>query len=208
MFNLKEINKRVASCVDCQLWWNRKFFVQSYYPDNCKAIIVSDEILQSDELCGIPIKGTVFNRLFLAASRVTDEPGKMLERCGLTVILRCPAKNYEWRSLYQKDRSLEICKKHIKQELSIVAPRIMVLLGKSVAYTLLSYNEIGKNLDLSKPLQDVINKPVTVTHGKQKITVIVTHSSRNIIYNKLTIDDLITTMQLLKTAFENLDAKK
>ena len=165
---LDEIAEQVKSCQKCDLCQTRTNAVPGKGNPNAEIILVGEAPGRNEDKKGEPFVGSAGKRL----DEILLDVGIDRDDVYITNIVKCrppsnriPAKNEE-----------ESCLEYINEEISIINPKIVCVMGNTAYNTLLGGKEISKN------------------HGsfveKDGRTYFVTYHPAAPIYNQKLIDEL------------------
>ena len=135
--SLKEIQQNVIVCKKCDLCNDRKNAVPGKGNQNADIIFIGEAPGKNEDLHGEPFIG--------AAGKKLDQA---LENCGLskneiyiTNIVKCrPPKNR-----IPNDNEKIMCSDYLENEISIINPKIICLMGNTAYHSILQGKEISKN---------------------------------------------------------------
>jgi len=135
--SLKIIQEKVKTCKKCDLCDTRKNAVPGKGNQNADIIFVGEAPGKNEDLCGEPFIGTAGKRLDDALKNA----GLTRNSVYITNIVKCrPPKNRIPNDLEKK-----MCSNYLEDELTIINPKIICLLGNTVFYSILGGKEISKN---------------------------------------------------------------
>ncbi|MEY2461127.1 MAG: uracil-DNA glycosylase [Acidimicrobiaceae bacterium] len=147
----RELAGQAACCQNCDLWCNATQTVFGTGPVPADAMLVGEQPGDQEDLSGVPFVGP--------AGRVLDDG---LEEAGLDreqLYLTNAVKHFKWtprgkRRIHQKPNREEVqaCHPWLEAEVSLVSPRVVVLLGATAAQAVMGSSfrvtaERGKLLD-------------------------------------------------------------
>ena len=136
-FSLKIIQEEVKICQKCDLCITRKNAVPGKGNQNADIVFIGEAPGKSEDLCGEPFIGTAGKRLNDALENV----GLTRNHVYITNIVKCrPPKNR-----IPTDIEKIMCSNYLKNELAIIKPKIICLLGNTSYHSILGGNEISKN---------------------------------------------------------------
>ena len=135
--SLKIIQEKVKTCKKCDLCITRKNAVPGKGNQNAEVIFIGEAPGKSEDLCGEPFIGTAGKRLNDALENV----GLTRNGVYITNIVKCrPPKN---RIPTEVEKTM--CSNYLENELAIINPKIICLLGNTPFYSILGGKEISKN---------------------------------------------------------------
>ena len=136
-FSLKIIQEKVKICQKCDLCITRKNAVPGKGNQNADIVFIGEAPGKSEDLCGEPFIGTAGKRLNDALENV----GLTRNGVYITNIVKCrPPKN---RIPTEVEKTM--CSNYLENELAIINPKIICLLGNTPFYSILGGKEISKN---------------------------------------------------------------
>ena len=136
-FSLKIIREEVKICQKCDLCITRKNAVPGKGNQNADIVFIGEAPGKSEDLCGEPFIGTAGKRLNDALENV----GLTRNGVYITNIVKCrPPKN---RIPTEVEKTM--CSNYLENELAIINPKIICLLGNTPFYSILGGKEISKN---------------------------------------------------------------
>ena len=136
-FSLKIIREEVKICQKCDLCITRKNAVPGKGNQNADIVFIGEAPGKSEDLCGEPFIGTAGKRLNDALENV----GLTRNDVYITNIVKCrPPKN---RIPTEVEKTM--CSNYLENELAIINPKIICLLGNTPFYSILGGKEISKN---------------------------------------------------------------
>ena len=135
--SLKTIQRYVKTCKKCELCNTRNNAVPGIGNENADIVFIGEAPGKNEDLHGEPFIGT--------AGKILDNA---LENAGLTRrsvyitnIVKCrPPDNR-----VPNDTERSMCSNYLEEELRIINPKIICLLGNTPFYSILGGNEITKN---------------------------------------------------------------
>jgi len=136
-FSLKIIQEQVKICQKCDLCITRKNAVPGKGNQNADIVFIGEAPGKSEDLCGEPFIGTAGKRLNDALENV----GLTRNDVYITNIVKCrPPKNR-----IPTDVEKTMCGNYLENELAVINPKIICLLGNTPFYSILGGKEISKN---------------------------------------------------------------
>ena len=135
--SLKIIQEKVKTCTKCDLCNARKNAVPGKGNPNAEIVFIGEAPGKSEDLSGEPFIGTAGKRLNNALENV----GLTRNSVYITNIVKCrPPKNR-----IPNDLEKAMCSNYLEDELAIINPKIICLLGNTPYYSILGGKEISKN---------------------------------------------------------------
>ncbi len=154
---LREPTGPLATCRRCALWRNAKQAVAGTGPAHAAIMVLGEQPGEFENQHGEPFTG--------AAGQLLDA---VLARAGLertALYLTCAVKHYKWEIFDQQRvhrtpawREVEACEYWLEEELTRIAPRVVVTLGATALKAL-----TGPHINLSEYLGQ------TIAHGGRLI---------------------------------------
>ena len=136
-FSIKIIQDKIKICQKCDLCITRKNAVPGKGNQNADIVFIGEAPGKSEDLCGEPFIGTAGKRLNDALENV----GLTRNGVYITNIVKCrPPKN---RIPTEVEKTM--CSNYLENELAIINPKIICLLGNTPFYSILGGKEISKN---------------------------------------------------------------
>ena len=136
-FSLKMIQEKVKICQKCDLCITRKNAVPGKGNQNADIVFIGEAPGKSEDLNGEPFIGTAGKKLNDALENV----GLTRNSVYITNIVKCrPPKN---RVPTEVEKTM--CSNYLENELAIINPKIICLLGNTPFYSILGGKEISKN---------------------------------------------------------------
>lgn len=137
MAELDSVHSQVISCTKCDLCKTRTNAVPGKGNANAEIVFVGEAPGRSEDLRGEPFVGA-------AGKKLTD----MLEKAGLsresvyiTNVVKCRPPNN--RVPTEQERSM--CIEYLNNEISIINPKIICVMGNTASNSILGKGEITKN---------------------------------------------------------------
>ena len=135
--SLKIIQEKVKTCKKCDLCITRKNAVPGKGNQNADVIFIGEAPGKNEDLYGEPFIGTAGKRLDDALKNA----GLTRNSVYITNIVKCrPPKNR-----IPNDIEKVMCSNYLENELAIIKPKIICLLGNTSYHSILGGNEISKN---------------------------------------------------------------
>ena len=135
--SLKIIQEKVKTCEKCDLCITRKNAVPGKGNQNADVVFIGEAPGKNEDLHGEPFIGIAGKKLNDALENV----GLTRNSVYITNIVKCrPPKNRIPNDLEKK-----MCNNYLEDELAIINPKIICLLGSTAFYSILGGKEISKN---------------------------------------------------------------
>ena len=163
---LETIRQEVVKCTKCELSKTRIKSVPGKGNFKSDVIFVGEAPGKNEDLKGEPFIGIAGKKLSIAL----EEAGISREDIYITNIVKCrPPKN---RVPNTTERST--CQEYLKQEISIIKPKIICILGNTAFNSLLGGSEIikhrGKLVRKEKQLYFLTIHPAATIYNQELIT--------------------------------------
>ncbi len=134
---LDDVKNRVISCVNCSLSKSRTNAVPGIGNKNSDVIFVGEAPGRNEDLKGQPFVGTAGRIL----SETLTYAGFVRENVYITNVVKCrPPDN---RQPLTEERTA--CRPYLSEEIKIIKPKIICILGNTAYRSLLDGSEITKN---------------------------------------------------------------
>lgn len=165
---LKAIRQEVVECTKCELSKTRIKSVPGKGNFKSDVIFVGEAPGKNEDLNGEPFIGIAGKKLSIAL----EEAGILRDDVYITNIVKCrPPKN---RVPNTTERST--CQEYLKQEISIIKPKIICILGNTAFNSLLGGSEIikhrGRLVRKEKQLYFLTIHPAATIYNQELITVL------------------------------------
>ena len=134
---LKIIQEKVKTCKKCDLCDTRKNAVPGKGNQNADIVFIGEAPVKNEDLHGEPFIGTAGKKLNEALENV----GLTRNNVYITNIVKCRPPNNRIPSDIEKS----MCSNYLEDELAIINPKIICLLGNTPFYSILGGKEISKN---------------------------------------------------------------
>ncbi len=135
--SLTKIKKKVKTCKKCNLCITRKNAVPGKGNKNADIVFIGEAPGKSEDLHGEPFIGTAGKKL----DDALENTGLTRDSVYITNIVKCrPPKNR-----IPNDIEKTACSDYLKDEIAIINPKIICLLGNTPYYSILGGKEISKN---------------------------------------------------------------
>lgn len=134
---LDEIRNNVIACTLCELSKSRKNAVSGSGKANAEVIFIGEAPGHNEDLQGLPFVGT--------AGKILTEAllyaGFTREDVYITNVVKCRPPNNRRPNKHETDA----CRNHLRNELEVIRPKIVCILGNTAFGSLLDGNSITKN---------------------------------------------------------------
>ena len=135
--SLTAIQKKVKNCKKCDLCTGRKNAVPGKGNHNADIVFIGEAPGKNEDEYGEPFIGTAGKKLNNALKNAGLERSNVY----ITNIVKCrPPKNRT-----PNDIEKMMCSNYLEDELRIIKPKIICLLGNTSYHSILGGNEISKN---------------------------------------------------------------
>jgi uracil-DNA glycosylase len=165
---LETIKNQVISCTKCELCKSRKNAVPGKGSSNAEIVFIGEAPGRSEDLIGEPFVGSAGKRL----TEALDEAGLSRDAVYITNVVKCrPPDN---RVPNQKER--ETCRSYLEQELAILEPKIICVMGNTAYNSLLDGKDITKNrgkfLEKDGRLYFITIHPAATIYNQELVSVL------------------------------------
>ena len=165
---LEEIKQNVINCIKCDLCKTRTNSVPGKGNFQSDVIFVGEAPGRNEDKNGEPFVGVAGKKLSVAL----DEAGISRESIYITNVVKCrPPKN---RVPNTDERNT--CQEYLKQEISIIKPKIICILGNTAFSSLLDGKEItkfrGKVVSKNNQLYFLTVHPAATIYNQKLISVL------------------------------------
>lgn len=137
MSELSDVRNRVITCTRCNLCKSRTNAVPGTGNEKSDIIFVGEAPGRNEDLQGKPFVGTAGQIL----SEALEYAGFSRDTVYITNVVKCRPPNN--RQPLAEERAA--CKQHLSQELEIIKPKIICILGNTAYSSLLDGDSITKN---------------------------------------------------------------
>jgi len=135
--SLKIIQEKVKNCKKCDLCTRRKNAVPGKGNHNADIVFIGEAPGKNEDVHGEPFIGTAGKKLNDALKNAGLERSDVY----ITNIVKCrPPKNR-----IPNDVEKSMCNEYLEDEIAIINPKIICLLGNTSFYSILGGKEISKN---------------------------------------------------------------
>lgn len=137
MIELENIRNQVISCTKCELCKTRTNAVPGKGSPNADLMFVGEAPGRSEDLKGEPFVGAAGKRL----TELLEKNGITRESVYITNVVKCRPPNN--RVPTQLER--QTCKEYLENEIRLVNPKIICVMGNTASNSVLGQGEITKN---------------------------------------------------------------
>ena len=135
--SLEVIRQKVTICKNCDLCKTRKNSVPGAGNQNADIVFVGEAPGKSEDLRGKPFVGTAGKKL----DEALENSGLTRDQVYITNIVKCrPPKNR-----IPNDKEKIMCSDYLENELSIINPKIICLMGNTAYGSILNGKCVSKN---------------------------------------------------------------
>ncbi len=134
---LNDVRNRVVSCVNCNLSKTRTNAVPGIGNVKSDVIFVGEAPGRNEDLQGKPFVGTAGQIL----SEALEYAGFTRDQVYITNVVKCRPPNNRQPITEERDA----CRQYLSEELKIIKPKIICILGNTAYSSLLDGREITKN---------------------------------------------------------------
>lgn len=133
---LEEIRQKVAECTSCNLCKTRTRSVPGKGNFQSEVIFIGEAPGRNEDIQGEPFVGIAGKRLTSAL----EKAGISRDSIYITNVVKCRPPNNRVPSVLERDTCIE----YLKQEISIIKPKIICVLGNTAFNSILGGSEITK----------------------------------------------------------------
>lgn len=133
---LQEIKQNVISCIKCDLCKTRTNSVPGKGNFKSHVIFVGEAPGRNEDKNGEPFVGVAGKKL----SSALEEAGISRDEVYITNVVKCRPPNNRVPTKNERDT----CQEYLKQEISIIKPKIICILGNTAFNSILGGSEITK----------------------------------------------------------------
>ena len=134
---LNDVRNKVISCTNCDLSKTRTNAVPGIGSETSDVIFVGEAPGRNEDLQGKPFVGTAGQIL----SEALEYAGFARDQVYITNVVKCRPPNNRQPITEERDA----CKKYLSEEMKIIKPQIICILGNTAYSSLLDGNSITKN---------------------------------------------------------------
>jgi len=166
--SLETIRQNVINCTKCELCKTRTNSVPGKGSFQSDVIFVGEAPGRNEDEKGEPFVGVAGKKL----SAALEEAGVSREEVYITNIVKCRPPNNRVPNTVER----ETCKNYIRQEISIIKPKIICVLGNTAFNSMLGGSEItkfrGKLVRKDNQLYFLTVHPAATIYNQELITVL------------------------------------
>ncbi len=165
---LETVKQNVIECIRCDLCKTRTNSVPGKGSLYSNVIFVGEAPGREEDKNGEPFIGVAGKKL----SAALEEAGISRDDVYITNIVKCRPPNNRVPTILERDT----CKKYLKQEIEIIKPKIICILGNTAFNSLLGGSEItkfrGKLVRKDSQLYFLTVHPAATIYNQELITVL------------------------------------
>ncbi len=135
--SLEIIQQDIKICKKCELCNTRNNAVPGIGDENADVVFIGEAPGKNEDLHGEPFIGTAGKRL----DDALENAGLTRSSVYITNIVKCRPPN----NRVPNDTEKSMCNNYLEEELQIINPKIICLLGNTSFYSILGGKEISKN---------------------------------------------------------------
>ena len=135
--SLEMIHQDIKTCKKCELCNTRNNAVPGIGDKNADVVFIGEAPGKNEDLYGEPFIGTAGKRL----DDALENAGLTRSNVYITNIVKCRPPN----NRVPNDTEKSMCNNYLEEELRIINPKIICLLGNTSFYSILGGKEISKN---------------------------------------------------------------
>jgi len=135
--SLEIIQQDIKTCKKCELCNTRNNAVPGIGDENADVVFIGEAPGKNEDLHGEPFIGTAGKRL----DDALENAGLARSSVYITNIVKCRPPN----NRVPNDTEKSMCNNYLEEELRIINPKIICLLGNTSFYSILGGKEISKN---------------------------------------------------------------
>lgn len=166
--SLEAIKQSVINCTKCQLYKTRTNAVPGKGSFQSDVIFVGEAPGRNEDREGEPFVGAAGKKL----SAALEEAGASRDEVYITNIVKCRPPNNRVPNTDERN----ICHDYIRQEISIIKPKIICILGNTAFNSMLGGSEItkfrGKIVRKDSQLYFLTVHPAATIYNQELITVL------------------------------------
>jgi len=166
--NMETIKQNVINCTKCELCKTRTNAVPGKGSFQSDVIFVGEAPGRSEDRVGEPFVGAAGKKL----SAALKEAGASREEVYITNIVKCRPPNNRVPNTDERNT----CQDYIRQEISIIKPKIICILGNTAFNSMLGGSEItkfrGKVVRKDSQLYFLTVHPAATIYNQELITVL------------------------------------
>ena len=134
---LEEIKRKVTECTKCDLCKTRNNSVPGKGNFHSEVIFVGEAPGRNEDKKGEPFVGAAGKKLSIAL----ENAGINRDEIYITNVVKCRPPNNRIPNTDERD----LCKEYLKQEIAIIKPKIICILGNTAFKSILGGSEITKH---------------------------------------------------------------
>jgi DNA polymerase len=165
---LETVKQNVIKCTKCDLCKTRANSVPGKGNFQSKVIFVGEAPGRNEDKSGEPFVGVAGQKLSIAL----EEAGISRDEVYITNIVKCRPPNNRVPSTNERNT----CQEYLKQEISIIKPKIICLLGNTAFNSILGGSEItkfrGKIVQKDNQLYFLTIHPAATIYNQKLISVL------------------------------------
>ncbi|MBM3895695.1 MAG: uracil-DNA glycosylase [Thaumarchaeota archaeon] len=166
--SLEVIKNQVISCTKCELCKSRKNAVPGKGSKNAKLVFIGEAPGRSEDKLGEPFVGSAGKRL----TEALEEAGLSRDSVYITNVVKCRPPNN--RVPTQKER--DACRDYLEQELALIKPKIICVMGNTAYGSLLDGKDITKNrgkfLEKDGRLYFITIHPAATIYNQELVSIL------------------------------------
>lgn len=135
--SLKEIQNRVTVCTKCELCKSRTNAVPGKGNFEADVIFIGEAPGRNEDLRGEPFVGAAGKKLDWAL----ENAGISRDSVYITNVVKCRPPNNRVPTKQEK----EMCQEYLKEEISMIKPKIICIMGNTAYSSILGGSDITKN---------------------------------------------------------------
>ncbi len=136
MTTLQEIKNQVIECTKCDLCKTRKKSVPGKGNPNSDIIFIGEAPGRSEDNSGEPFVGAAGKKL----SAALEKAGITRESVYITNVVKCRPPSNRIPTINEK----ESCKNYLEEEIKLIKPKIICIMGNTAYQSILGGNNITK----------------------------------------------------------------
>jgi len=165
---LETVKQNVIKCTKCDLCKTRTNSVPGKGNFKSKVIFVGEAPGRNEDISGEPFVGVAGKKLSIAL----EEAGIARDEVYITNIVKCRPPNNRVPSTNERNT----CQEYLKQEISIIKPKIICLLGNTAFNSILGGSEItkfrGKIVQKENQLYFLTIHPAATIYNQKLVSVL------------------------------------
>ena len=165
---LEEVKKQVTECTKCDLCKTRNNSVPGKGNFRSEVIFVGEAPGRNEDKKGEPFVGAAGKKLSLAL----EHAGIKRDEIYITNVVKCRPPDNRIPNTEERD----LCKEYLKQEIAIIKPKIICILGNTAFKSILDGSEItkyrGKVVRKENQLYYLTLHPAATIYNQELISVL------------------------------------